>query len=66
MVISHGGMWSISNIGIREAQQRVEQTPLDVIVPPIATGTFQIDPSVIECRLAEGVASPEESEYKLT
>ena len=42
-------MESISNIGIGEAQQRVEQTPSDLIAPPTATGTYQVDDSVIEC-----------------
>ena len=46
-------MESISNIGISEAQQRVEQTPSGLIAPPVATGDYQIDESVVECRLAK-------------
>lgn len=42
-------MESTSNIGISEAQQRVEQKPSDLIAPPTATGTYQVDDSVIEC-----------------
>ncbi|KAL8787663.1 MAG: hypothetical protein Q9213_002094 [Squamulea squamosa] len=48
-------MESISSIDISEAQQRVEQTPSESIAPPTATGTYEVDDSVIECRLADGV-----------
>lgn len=45
-------MESISNIAISEAQRRVEETPTDLIAPPIAAGTYQVDESVIECGFA--------------
>ncbi|KAL8816848.1 MAG: hypothetical protein Q9223_004213 [Gallowayella weberi] len=41
-------MESISNIAISEAQRQVEETPSDTIAPPVATGTYQVDQSVIE------------------
>lgn len=59
-------MESISNIGISEAQQRVEQTPSDLIVPPTATGTYQVDESVIEGRLAEAASETREAMSILT
>ncbi|KAL8880338.1 MAG: hypothetical protein Q9198_002233 [Flavoplaca austrocitrina] len=47
-------MESISNIGISEAQQRVEQTPSDLIDPPIATRAYQVDENVIKSFPVEG------------
>lgn len=49
----------ISSIGISKAQQRAEQTPSDLIAPPIAPASYQIDESVIEGSLAE---APQELE----
>ncbi|KAL8893831.1 MAG: hypothetical protein Q9192_004879, partial [Flavoplaca navasiana] len=57
-------MESISNIGIGEAQQRVEQTPSDLIAPPTATGTYQVDENVIKSFPIEGTTIVQALSYQ--
>ncbi|KAL9632316.1 MAG: hypothetical protein Q9204_003846 [Flavoplaca sp. TL-2023a] len=57
-------MESISNIGIGEAQQRVEQTPSDLNPPPTATGTYQVDENVIKSFPVEGTTFVQALSYQ--
>jgi hypothetical protein len=38
---------SPKDLGIGPAQSKLEKTPEDGIAPPTATGSYQVDPSVI-------------------
>jgi hypothetical protein len=41
-------MHTISNIAINDAQRKIESTPTDPIQPPLATGSFEVNQTVID------------------